>query len=297
MDVNRAIDDFIDNLEPLEPSPPRSEVPYHKSLSESEEDLDRPLQVRGGLANVYRRAPVSVDYSDFNDDASPLSSCHQGLRAPSTWSGGLGYRKGMESSKLPDLSPPSCAINLVGWARVSEGHNVLQATRPQPTFLRHHIGRVGSGIGRARSPPSYPTSAHLPVPSAWSGGLEHRKGTESSKLPDLSPTFCAINPDELPFQEGRPLDSFNEEEGWIAKSSSPDQEIFMAFIEEIPFKEAEGSDRVQLDNFYLDDDDYISNTPTTPNRDTRSHPNSLSTPLTPRRRKTRTACEMNAVGL
>jgi hypothetical protein len=173
MDVNRAINDFIDNLEPLEPSLPRSKVSYHNSLSESEEDLDHLLQVGGGLATVYRRAIVSVDYSDFNDDASPLSSSHQGLRAPSTWSDRLGYRNGMESSKLPDLSPPSCTINLVGRARVLEGHSVLQATRPQPTFLRHHLGRVGSGIGRARSPPSYPTSAHLPMPSAWSGGLEH----------------------------------------------------------------------------------------------------------------------------
>jgi hypothetical protein len=92
--------------------------------------LDRLLQVGGGLATIYRRASVSVDYSNFNDDASPLASDHQGLRAPSTWLGGLGYWKGTESSKLPDLSPPSCAINLVGRAQVSEGHSILQATRP-----------------------------------------------------------------------------------------------------------------------------------------------------------------------
>jgi hypothetical protein len=62
MDVNRAIDDFINNLEPLEPSLPRSEVPYHKPLFESEEDLDRLLQVRGGEATFYRRAPIFDDY-------------------------------------------------------------------------------------------------------------------------------------------------------------------------------------------------------------------------------------------
>jgi hypothetical protein len=128
MDVNRAIDDFIDNLEPLESSPPRSEVLYHKSISELEENLDRLLQVGGGLATVYRRAPVSVDYSNFNDDALPLSSGHQGLRASSTWSGGLGYRKGTESSNLSDPSLPSCAISLVRRAWVSKGHSVLQAT-------------------------------------------------------------------------------------------------------------------------------------------------------------------------
>jgi hypothetical protein len=38
MDVKRAIDDFIDNLEPLKLSPPLFEVRYHKSFSESEED-------------------------------------------------------------------------------------------------------------------------------------------------------------------------------------------------------------------------------------------------------------------
>jgi hypothetical protein len=79
-------------------------------------------------------------------------------------------------------------------------------------------------MGRAHSPPSYPTSAHLSAPSTWSGkpghrkGMEssklpdsahlsmvstwsgrlgHRKGTESSKLPDPSPLFYAINLDNL----------------------------------------------------------------------------------------------------
>jgi hypothetical protein len=92
-----------------------------------------------------------------------------------------------------------------------------------------------------------PGSTHLSALSNWSGGLGHWKGTESSKLPDPSPLFCAINPDNLsglePFQEGRTLDSSSEEEGWIAKSSLPDHEVFMVFIEEIPFTEVEASDR------------------------------------------------------
>jgi hypothetical protein len=46
----------------------------------------------------------------------------------------------------------------------------------------------------------------------------------------------------------------------------------MAFNEEIPFTEADGSDCVQLDDYYLDDDDYISDAPATPNRDTRRPP-------------------------
>jgi hypothetical protein len=158
------------------------------SFRESEEDLDHLPQVGGGVATVHRRAPIPVDYSDFINDASPLSSGHQGLKAPSTWSGGLGHRKGTKSSKLPDLShlfapsiwsnglghrkgtessklldfsPPFCTLNLVGRARASEGHGVLQATRPQPTFVRLQFGRASSGIGRAPSPQSYPTSAYL----------------------------------------------------------------------------------------------------------------------------------------
>jgi hypothetical protein len=37
MDINGAIDDLIDNREPLEPNPPRLEVLYYNS----KEDLDR----------------------------------------------------------------------------------------------------------------------------------------------------------------------------------------------------------------------------------------------------------------
>jgi hypothetical protein len=87
---------------------------------------------------------------------------------------------------------------------------------------------VGSGIRRAWSPPSYPTLAHF---------------------------FCAIHPDNLsglePFQEGRTLASSDEEEGWITKSSLSDRKVFMVFIEEIPFKKADASDCVQLDDDFI----------------------------------------------
>jgi hypothetical protein len=127
MEVNRTIDNLIDNPEPFEPNPPRSEVVYHILLvggefgssttsrrriwivyHESEEDLDNLPQVRGGLAAIHRWVPVSADYSDFINDALPLSNGHQGLMAPPTWSGGPGHRKGTESSKLPGLAH-SCA--------------------------------------------------------------------------------------------------------------------------------------------------------------------------------------------
>jgi hypothetical protein len=53
MDANRAINNLVDNLEPLETSLPRFEVLHHKSFSKSEEDLDCLPQVGGGLATVH----------------------------------------------------------------------------------------------------------------------------------------------------------------------------------------------------------------------------------------------------
>jgi hypothetical protein len=84
--------------------------------------------------------------------------------------------EGHEVLQLPDLSPRFCAINLVRRARASKGHKILQATRPQPTFLRHQLGRAGSGIGRARSPPGYPTSAHLSTPSTPTNSRSRKVG-------------------------------------------------------------------------------------------------------------------------
>jgi hypothetical protein len=40
----------------------------------------------------------------------------------------------------------------------------------------------------------------------------------------------------------------------------------------IPFMEADRSDHVQLDDYYLDYDDYISDAPATPNHNTRRPP-------------------------
>jgi hypothetical protein len=60
-----------------------------------------------------------------HESSKLLSSAH--LPRPTTWSGGPEHWKG--------TSPPSYPA--------------------QPTFLRFQPGRAGSGIGRARSPPSY----------------------------------------------------------------------------------------------------------------------------------------------
>jgi hypothetical protein len=49
---------------------------YYKS----DEDLDHLLQVGEGLASIYRRAPVPADYSDFINDAIPVTFRYLGLK-------------------------------------------------------------------------------------------------------------------------------------------------------------------------------------------------------------------------
>jgi hypothetical protein len=73
MDVNYAIDDLINNLEPLEPSLPRSEVLYHKPFSESEEDLNRLPQVRGGFgSSTTSRRRTWIVYHKSEEDLDRL---------------------------------------------------------------------------------------------------------------------------------------------------------------------------------------------------------------------------------
>jgi hypothetical protein len=69
MDVNRAIDNLIDNLEPYKLSLPRSEVLYHKS----EEDLDRLPQVGGEfpLSTTSRRR-IWIAYHESEEDLDRL---------------------------------------------------------------------------------------------------------------------------------------------------------------------------------------------------------------------------------
>jgi hypothetical protein len=91
------------------------------------------------------------------------------------------------------------------------------------------------------------------------GRLVHWKGRKPSKFLESSPPQSIIDSGELPFQEGRPLASFNDEEGWVAstKRFARDHVVFMVHID----KDSEGSEYVQLDNYYINNNDYISNTP------------------------------------
>jgi hypothetical protein len=69
MDVNRAIDDLIDNLKPLELSLPLSDVLYHKSFSKLEEDLDRLPQVERGFgSSTTSRRRIRIIYHKLEED-------------------------------------------------------------------------------------------------------------------------------------------------------------------------------------------------------------------------------------
>jgi hypothetical protein len=127
MEINRAINDS----EPLEPNPPRSEVLYYKS----EKGLDRLLQVGEGPANIYQMVPIPADYSDFINNSN-LGRAGQGI----------GRARVLQATRL---SSPFLRLHL---GRAGQGigrAGVLQATRVSPPFLRLHLGRAGQGIGRA----------------------------------------------------------------------------------------------------------------------------------------------------
>jgi hypothetical protein len=95
--------------------------------------------------------------------------------------------------------------------------------------------------------------------SSRSGKLEHWKGRNPSKFLESSPPRSIIDSGELLFQEGRPLASSNDEEDWAAsiKRFTPNHEVFMIHVDE----DSEELKYVQLDNYYINDDDYLPNTP------------------------------------
>jgi hypothetical protein len=95
------------------------------------------------------------------------------------------------------------------------------------------------------------------------GELTRRQDTKPSESLDLSPPRYATELDELPFLEGRPFDSSDEERDLIkpkAENFLPERGIFMVRIAEIHTIDEEGSKHLQLDDHYINDD-YISDTP------------------------------------
>jgi hypothetical protein len=177
--------------------------------------LDRLPQLEGGQATLHRRAPFPADYSDFINDATPLSNGHQGLMAPPTWSGEPRHQKGTEPSKLPGsahlsaLSTWSCGPGFRKGTEPSElpssahlfalstwsgglGHRMGTESSKlpgsaHPSGLSTWSGGLGNRMGAVSS--KLPSSSHPSVFSTWSGGLGHWMGMESSKLPDPSPLF------------------------------------------------------------------------------------------------------------
>jgi hypothetical protein len=80
------------------------------------------------------------------------------------------------------------------------------------------------------------------VASTQSGRLMRQKGTKPLELFDIGFPLYDIDSDELPFQEGRPLNPSDREDEQPAKNSTLDHELFMAFIKEIQDVEEEGSE-------------------------------------------------------
>jgi hypothetical protein len=99
-----------------------------------------------------------------------------------------------------------------------------------------------------------------------SGQLRHREGTKPSKLLDLNLLRSATDFDELPFQEGKPLAPSDKEEGLATLrigNYAPKRAVFMVRIVEIQNTKEEASEHIQLDDYYIDDNDdyYFSDTP------------------------------------
>jgi hypothetical protein len=87
--------------------------------------------------------------------------------------------------------------------------------------------------------------------STRSGRLEYWKGRKPFEFLELSPPRSIINFSELPFQKGRPLTSFDDEEGRVVstKRFAPDREVFMIHVD----KDSKGLEHVQLGDY---DDDF-----------------------------------------
>jgi hypothetical protein len=201
MDVNCALDDLIDNLEPLEPSLPWSEVLYHKFFLQSEEDWDRLPQVGGGFgSSTTSQRRIGIIYHKSEEDLwDHLPQVGGGFGSSTTsrrriW---IVYHKSEEDLDcLPQVggglatfhrkAPVSADYsNFINHALpLSNGHQGLRAPPTWSGWPRYQKGLESSKL---------PDSAHLSALQTWEGGPSHQKGTESSNLPDLSPLFRTIN--------------------------------------------------------------------------------------------------------
>jgi hypothetical protein len=92
----------------------------------------------------------------------------------------------------------------------------------------------------------------------------YRKGTNPSKLLDLSLLRSTTDSSELP-QEGRPLVSSDKEEGQTTrriKDFALERGVFMVRIAKIQHLDDEGLEHIQFDDYRIDNDDgYFSDTP------------------------------------
>jgi hypothetical protein len=142
MEINRAIDDSINNSEPLKPNPLRSEVLYQ----EPEEDLDRLQQVGGGFgSSMTSRRRIWIIYDQSEEDLDHLLQVGEGLA-------------NIHQRTAVLLHPP----RLIG------------PHHQRHTFIKRPSWPVGASIlvGRAKALEGHessklPGSTHLFAPQSW----------------------------------------------------------------------------------------------------------------------------------
>jgi hypothetical protein len=155
--------------------------------------LDRPLQVRGGLSSIHRRAPPFPRLLGLHQRCTTLIKRPPRPDGASILVGRAQALEVHESSKLPGSAHLSAAPTWLGgpghWKGMSPPNYPAQ-----PTFLCLQLGRAGPGIGRAQVLQATRLS-HLSAFLTRLGGPGHWKG--------MSPPRYLAQPTSLHFQLGR----------------------------------------------------------------------------------------------
>jgi hypothetical protein len=177
MDVNCAIDDLIDNLEPLELNPPRLEVLHHKFFAKLKEDLECLSQVEGGFGSSMRSwRRIWIVYYKSKEYLDRLLQVG-GIFGSST------------TSQRRTSQHPSKGSHPGRLLRFHQRRTTLIKWPPRPDGASILVGRARALEGHKSS--KLPSSAHLVAPPSRSGGPEHWKGTSPPSYP-IQPTFLRL---------------------------------------------------------------------------------------------------------
>jgi hypothetical protein len=192
MDVNHAIDESIDNPEPLEPNPPRSEVLYHKS----EEDLDHLRQVGGGFgSSITSRRRIWIVYDKSDEDLDRLPQVRGGFGSSMTsrrriWI--VYYKSEEDLDRLLQVEEGLASIHRRAPVPADYSDFINNAI-PLPNGYRGLMAPQswsgGPGHWKTTSPPSYPAHPNFFGASILVGRARALEGHESSKLPSSAHRF------------------------------------------------------------------------------------------------------------